>query len=377
MLHSVGDILYGKVNNVKDNGVYVTIKNEKTFGFLPNKKMPSYLDESGQFAGAKYDIVSVVIEDVRPDGMLLLCDFDYWAKKQNLAEFISRYKPGTIFPCEVKSVSDHYATILVSNTIEGHINKEQLGWNAINKVSDVLYVGEPINAVFIGEENGILMFGLKYLQDKPYEDALYDLSLEDLLKFCGHSGTKFIGECRIRGSYVFMENLYSNNAGEKGKILTDKKYGYNLKAIVQGMNTGVINGHFYKFNLALLPKETRLERNQLYQFKAININPILVRLPGHMFVGYYTDKTHKHVNFLETTLIGEVNLDDFFPEEALDSTVVGKSQAEVSRLTFEKSKQYATRKYEESKDKIEAGERNYMFLEISRETRSRVQPIGK
>ena len=274
MLHSVGDILYGKVNNVKDNGVYVTIKNEKTFGFLPNKKMPSYLDESGQFAGAKYDIVSVVIEDVRPDGMLLLCDFDYWAKKQNLAEFISRYKPGTIFPCEVKSVSDHYATILVSNTIEGHINKEQLGWNAINKVSDVLYVGEPINAVFIGEENGILMFGLKYLQDKPYEDALYDLSLEDLLKFCGHSGTKFIGECRIRGSYVFMENLYSNNAGEKGKILTDKKYGYNLKAIVQGMNTGVINGHFYKFNLALLPKETRLERNQLYQFKAININPI-------------------------------------------------------------------------------------------------------
>ena len=110
--------------------------------------------------------------------------------------------------------------------------------------------------------------------------------------------------------------------------------------------------------------------------KAININPILVRLPGRHVRGYYTDKTHKHVNFLETTLIGEVNLDDFFPEEALDSTC-GKSQAEVSRLTFEKSKQYATRKYEESKDKIEAGERNYMFLEISRETRSRVQPIGK
>ena len=27
--------------------------------------------------------------------------------------------------------------------------------------------------------------------------------------------------------------------------------------------------------------------------KAININPILVRIPGHMFVGYYTDKSHK------------------------------------------------------------------------------------
>ena len=279
MLHSVGETLYGKVNNVKDNGVYVTIENEKTFGFLPNNKMPSYLDKF-KFAGVKNDRVRVVIEDVRPDGMLLLCDFDYWVKKQNVAEFISSYERGTIFQCEVKSVSDYYATILVSNTIEGYINKEQLGWNAINKVSDELYVGEPINAVFVGEENGKVMFSLKYLKDKPYEDALYDLSLEDLLKFCGHSGTKFIGECQNRGSYVFMENLYSNNPGEEGKILTDKKYGYNLKAIVQRMNSGVINGLFYEFNLTLLPKETRLERNQLFQFKAININPI-ERNPFH------------------------------------------------------------------------------------------------
>lgn len=49
--------------------------------------------------------------------------------------------------------------------------------------------------------------------------------------------------------------------------------------------------------------------------KAININPILVRIPGHMFVGYYTDKTHTDMNFLETTMIGDVNLDDFFPDE--------------------------------------------------------------
>ena len=60
--------------------------------------------------------------------------------------------------------------------------------------------------------------------------------------------------------------------------------------------------------------------------KAININPILVRIPGHMFVGYYTDKSHKNMNFLETTMIGDVNLDDFFPDEKLDSTMVGKSR---------------------------------------------------
>ena len=86
--------------------------------------------------------------------------------------------------------------------------------------------------------------------------------------------------------------------------------------------------------------------------KAININPILVRIPGHMFVGYYTDKSHKNMNFLETTMIGDVNLDDFFPDEKLDSTMVGKSQNQMSKLT-------------------------YMFLEIDKKTRAQVQPIGK
>ena len=111
--------------------------------------------------------------------------------------------------------------------------------------------------------------------------------------------------------------------------------------------------------------------------KAININPILVRLPGHMFVGYYTDKSHKDMNFLETTMIGDVDLEDFFPDEKLDSTMVGKSQEEMSRLTFDRSKQYATNKYRENEENLRLKEPNYMFLEISKETRSKIQSIGK
>lgn len=111
--------------------------------------------------------------------------------------------------------------------------------------------------------------------------------------------------------------------------------------------------------------------------RAININPILVRLPGHMFVGYYTDKSHKDMNFLETTMIGDVDLDDFFPDEKLDSTMVGKSQEEMSRLTFDRSKQYATKKYRENEENLRLKEPNYMFLEISKETRSKIQSIGK
>lgn len=111
--------------------------------------------------------------------------------------------------------------------------------------------------------------------------------------------------------------------------------------------------------------------------RAINIEPILVRTPGHMFVGYYTDNTHKDMHFLETTMIGDVDLDDFFPDEQLDSTMVGKSQNEMSLITFEKSKQYADKKYRENEKGIHSGRLNYMFLEISKDVRRQIQPIGK
>ena len=173
-----------------------------------------------------------------------------------------------------KKVSASRAEILVDNDIEGIITKEQLGWNAISKVNEILYEGELINAVFVREERGTLLFGLKYLKEKPYDDALYDLSLEGLLKLIGHCGTEFIGECQRHGDYLFLENLYSTTPEEKGKILVDPKYGYNLKAIIVNKNCGVEEGCFYKFNLALLSKEIRLKRNQLFQFEAENIQPL-------------------------------------------------------------------------------------------------------
>ncbi|WP_321330965.1 hypothetical protein [uncultured Bacteroides sp.] len=111
--------------------------------------------------------------------------------------------------------------------------------------------------------------------------------------------------------------------------------------------------------------------------RAINIDPILVRTPGHMFVGYYMDANHKSMNFLETTMIGDVDLDDFFPDEQLDSTMVGKSQNQMSFITFEKSKEYANSKYEQNEAGIHSGKLNYMFLEISKEVRRKIQPIGK
>lgn len=111
--------------------------------------------------------------------------------------------------------------------------------------------------------------------------------------------------------------------------------------------------------------------------RAINIEPILVRTPGHMFVGYYTDDSRSGMNFLETTMIGDVDLDEFFPDQNLDSTLVGMTQNQMSEITFRKSMEYAANKYKQNEANIHSGKLNYMFLEISKEVRRKIQPIGK
>jgi hypothetical protein len=111
--------------------------------------------------------------------------------------------------------------------------------------------------------------------------------------------------------------------------------------------------------------------------KAININPILVCSPGHMFVGYFNDHARTDTTFLETTMIGDVNLDDFFPEEKLDSTNVGKSQNAVSLIAFQKSKEYAKDKFRSYKQMFRKEPQKYFYLEISRSVRQKIQSIGK
>lgn len=111
--------------------------------------------------------------------------------------------------------------------------------------------------------------------------------------------------------------------------------------------------------------------------RAVNIDPILVKLPGHMFVGFYTDRRHTHAHYVETTMIGDVNLDDYFPEEQLDSTMQHLTQNQASRMTFAKSMEYAEAKYQAARGQLARQSQGYMLLEITDAVRRRIQPIGK
>lgn len=209
-------------------------------------------------------------------------------------------------------------------------------------------------AAYVNEENPMI--------DKLLREAL---NARIVKRFWGYQGTEEQVDKQVYALwYVLQKRNFKYSSISNSSLSSNVVFAQRVRTFDNALESSQINCVDGSVLFASL-------------LKAININPILVRIPGHMFVGYYTDKTHRNMKFLETTFIGEVDLNDFFPEEELDSAFVGKSQKEMSLLTFEKSKQYATEKYQKHEKKLRSGDFNYMFLEISKKTRSRIQPIGK
>lgn len=109
--------------------------------------------------------------------------------------------------------------------------------------------------------------------------------------------------------------------------------------------------------------------------KAINIDPVLVKTPTHMFIGYYLNKSHTEIEFLETSIIGDVNLDEYLIEESPDTTSNSMSQSEMSQMTFEKAIKYAQNVFDKYRNQLENEDKGYKVIDIS-SIRKTIQPIG-
>ncbi len=279
-----GKLVKAQINKIQDSGCYCSLYQSHDFGFMPNYLMPSFFDEDGNFTKSVGDQVKVVINKINDKGFITLSDVETYEKKQEklrrkeekaimrqqVEKFVSEYERGTIFEVEVVSVEKSKVIIRVGD-IQASIKKEDTNWNEIDRLEDLVFEGEIIKAAFIKQEKGELLFSLKLLNEKPYEEKLYDLSLSDLLNYIGHDTNVFIGQARQYHYGMFIENLYSTSVKQRGKLLIDSTFGYNLRAIVPNADFNVEENKYYKIELKLAPKNKRIERNQLFQFAAINI----------------------------------------------------------------------------------------------------------
>ena len=279
--HSVGEKILVQINKIQENGCFCTFLPtwQNQFGFMPNELMHSFFDENGNLTISVSDKIDVVIYAITKKGFILSDVSTYEKKEKNvqraalISDFVSKHEAGTIFEAEVAEVLETKVFINLEGIqgIQGIIKKEDTNWNKIDRLEDLLFEGETIRAVYIGNERGQLYFSIKLLNEKPYEDCLYNLSLVDLLKYAGHDSNEFIGQAKQYHYGLFIENLYSANEQQRGKLLIDPIFGYNLRAIVPNPDSNIEENRYYKVKLKLVDKLKRLDRNQLFQFTAVNI----------------------------------------------------------------------------------------------------------
>ena len=235
------------------------------------------------------------------------------------------------------------------------INECLLGFYKTNAKGQRRYVSTRLfYAAYVNEEN-------------PQIDVLLHEALKTRIvrRFLGYQGSEEMVDKQVYALwYTLQKRGFRYSSVSYSSLSSNVVYSQRVRTFGDALSSSQINCVDGSVLFASL-------------LRAINITPVLVQMPGHMFVGYYRDQAKKNLTFLETTMIGDVDLDDYFPDEKLDSLTTGKSQSEMSRLTFDKSKEYAQREFDRVKANVMANKPKYLFVEINKNVRRNVQSIGK
>jgi len=115
--------------------------------------------------------------------------------------------------------------------------------------------------------------------------------------------------------------------------------------------------------------------------RKISINPFLVTIPGHMYMGFYLTRDKKDFVGLETTAIGVANgTDKEKSDEPKTLTTLRGKLDEKARggrdwKTFARAIQIATDDLEKNKEKFESTDPNYQLIDLDKAREEGIMPI--
>jgi len=116
--------------------------------------------------------------------------------------------------------------------------------------------------------------------------------------------------------------------------------------------------------------------------RKIGIDPFLIEIPHHMFLGFYLDKQHRQPSYLETTMMGLTDLSQYPEEDAVARTVSSNlgqaTKNQASYKAFIKAVQVGTDKFKKNKESIEKHENpRSQIIDIAQARKMGVLPIAR
>ncbi|PYJ12099.1 MAG: hypothetical protein DMF06_00665 [Verrucomicrobia bacterium] len=115
--------------------------------------------------------------------------------------------------------------------------------------------------------------------------------------------------------------------------------------------------------------------------RKISIQPFLVTIPGHMYMGFYLTPDKKDFVGLETTVIGAQNASDEEKDEdpkaltTLRGKLDEKARGNRDWKTFAKAIQIATDDLEKNKEKFDGNDANYQMIDLDEARTEGIMPI--
>jgi hypothetical protein len=116
--------------------------------------------------------------------------------------------------------------------------------------------------------------------------------------------------------------------------------------------------------------------------RKIGIEPFLVLIPGHMFLGYISNEDPIEIDFLETTMLGNIDLSKYTSDESWLGKLknwsgLGTTQSSATLDSFLAARERGREQYEEIADKIDDENSNYTLIFISTARSLGIMPITR
>nr|WP_199082467.1 hypothetical protein [Pedobacter sp. ASV19] len=372
----------GKNSNTYNKNVIVAKGNPGTSNpnpdNIPEKKMNKLKFKDGGFTNLVWEPANFFDGQLFPSA--IICMASYKGELKGIIEAISRplgfsiYSTKSNIPLrwEIESVDKTYF-----DRIGGTYMYEQAGkqvyldppipWN-YERLSKAVS-SAPMNVYFrLFDEDGNKVEKLETLQLRSVNDCIYGYKDVDM---------KFMFSAFVQEEHEAIDGILRSALNTK---MVDSWFGYQGSAADVDKQISAIwrvlheRGFVYSSitattgdvgnvrSQAVRTMENALKTNQANCvdgtvvfasiLKKIGIDPIMVLVPGHCFLGYYADEKHSSVKFLETTMLSNKYV--YSGGKKVAVLTGAKTNAEKNKAytrLFEYARDYAFLEYTENMKK--------------------------
>ncbi|PIR57021.1 MAG: 30S ribosomal protein S1 [Parcubacteria group bacterium CG10_big_fil_rev_8_21_14_0_10_41_35] len=177
-LLSSGEVVDAKIIDANKGGLMVKVGNVE--GFLPVSQLTvehyprveggdknRILDRLKAYANELFRVKVITVRE--KEEKLIVSEKAAWEKEQNA--LMSQYKVGDTVKGRATGVVDFGVFVEFGDGLEGLIHISELAWQRIDNPSDVMKVGDEIEAKIISMDDGRVSLSRKKLVEDPWKKA--------------------------------------------------------------------------------------------------------------------------------------------------------------------------------------------------------------